>query len=186
MAKRSTDKDYVDNEKLYEEMVKYITSYRAAVADGRQTPQCPDYVARCITLIAENLSTTRNFVYYPFREELIGDGIENTIRYLYNFDPEKTRNPFSYFTQIIYYAFLRRIEKEKKQLYIKHKLFENAVVTTSLMEVSSEDGAHRHASVSKNTYEKMNNIVERFETKKPSAKKKSASTKAAKDGDASE
>ena len=65
-----------------------------------------------------------NFVNYMFRDDMISDGIENCVQYIHNFDPEKSRNPFAYFTQIIHYAFLRRIQKEKKQLDIKNKIIE--------------------------------------------------------------
>ena len=67
-----------------------------------------------------------NFINYHFREEMVGDAIENCLMYASNFDPAKSKNPFSYFTQIIYYAFLRRITKEKKQSYIKYRIIESA------------------------------------------------------------
>jgi hypothetical protein len=70
------------------------------------------------------LSQKPNFANYPFKEEMIGDGIENCLMYAHNFNPRKSKNPFSYFTQIIYFAFLRRIEKEKKQAYVKLKMTE--------------------------------------------------------------
>jgi DNA-directed RNA polymerase specialized sigma24 family protein len=59
-----------------------------------------------------------------FREDMISDGIENCVQYIHNFNPERSQNPFAYFTQIIHYAFLRRIQKEKKQLEIKNKIIE--------------------------------------------------------------
>jgi len=74
--------------------------------------------------IATHLSYKPNFVNYMFREDMISDGIENCVQYIHNFDPEKSKNPFAYFTQIIHYAFLRRIQKEKKQLDIKTKIIE--------------------------------------------------------------
>lgn len=89
-------------------------------------PPVSDYIGECFMKIAEHLSYRPNFINYPYREEMVGDGIENCLMYAHNFNPEKSKNPFSYFTQIIYYAFLRRIEKEKKQNYIKYKLLENA------------------------------------------------------------
>jgi len=81
--------------------------------------------------IAEHLSYRPNFMNYPFREEMVGDGIENCLLYAHNFNPRKSKNPFSYFTQIIYFAFLRRIEKEKKQAYIKY----------NYMKMHDEDGS---------------------------------------------
>ena len=80
--------------------------------------------------IATHLSYRPNFINYTYREEMIGDGIENCIQYAKNFDPEKSKNPFAYFTQIIYYAFLRRISKEKKQQSIKQKMIDNDTLKT--------------------------------------------------------
>ena len=113
---------YVDNEKF----LVVMTAYRNAYLDGKengeiQKPIIPDYAGECFLKIAERLSHRPNFINYAFREEMVSDGIENCVMYASNFNPEKSSNPFAYFTQITYYAFLRRIEKEKKQLYIKYK-----------------------------------------------------------------
>ena len=113
---------YVDNEKF----LVVMTEYRNAYLDGKeigeiQKPIIPDYAGECFLKIAERLSHRPNFINYAFREEMVSDGIENCVMYASNFNPEKSSNPFAYFTQITYYAFLRRIEKEKKQLYIKYK-----------------------------------------------------------------
>jgi len=116
---------YVDNEKF----LVVMTAYRNAYLDGKengeiQKPMIPDYAGECFLKIAERLSHRPNFINYAFREEMVSDGIENSVMYASNFNPEKSTNPFAYFTQIIYFAFLRRIEKEKKQLYIKYKTME--------------------------------------------------------------
>jgi hypothetical protein len=87
-------------------------------------PPIPNYLGECFLKIATHLSYKPNFVNYMFREDMISDGIENCVQYIHNFDPEKSKNPFAYFTQIIHYAFLRRIQKEKKQLEIKNKIIE--------------------------------------------------------------
>ncbi len=89
-------------------------------------PQVTEYIGECFLLIAERLSTRPNFINYPYRDEMIGDAIENCLMYAANFDPEKSKNPFAYFTQITYFAFLRRIKKEKDQDKIKYKLMEAA------------------------------------------------------------
>jgi len=84
-------------------------------------------------------------VNYMFRDDMISDGIENCVQYIHNFDPEKSKNPFAYFTQIIHYAFLRRIQKEKKQLEIKTKIIEKTgydevmMVDDSLLSSSSSE-----------------------------------------------
>lgn len=115
-------KHYIDNEKFCKSMTdwkKLVKEYEETGEDKK--PPLSDYIAECFLKIAEHLSHRPNFINYPFREDMIGDGVENCILYAHNFDPDKSSNPFSYFTQIIYYAFLRRIEKEKKQAYIKYK-----------------------------------------------------------------
>lgn len=89
-----------------------------------QSPEVGEYIGKCFLDIANNLAKKPNFANYPFKEEMIGDGIENCIQYANNFDPRKSSNPFAFFTQIIYYAFVRRIQKEKKQLYVKMRCFE--------------------------------------------------------------
>jgi DNA-directed RNA polymerase specialized sigma24 family protein len=114
---------------------------------------------------------------------MIGDAIENCLRYLHNFNPEKTNNPFAYFTQIVYNAFLRRIEKEKKQLYIKHKSFENSIVMNTLVDMAPEDRS-QFAAVYINVNEKLGELVEKFEAKNPVAPKpKKGVEKFIEDGD---
>jgi hypothetical protein len=101
---------------------------------------------------------------------MISDGIENCLAYLHNFNPEKSTNPFAYFTQIIYYAFLRRIQKEKKQLYIKHKSFENSMIMNTLVDMAPEDQSHYSAAFI-NVSEKLGELVEKFEAKNPATTK---------------
>ena len=115
---------YVDNQRFLEEISEYQKFRIDAKDKGEEPPPCPEYIGECFLKIANRLSYRPNFINYAFREDMISDGIENCVQYMNNFNPEKSKNPFSYFTQIIYYAFLRRIEKEKKQNYIKFKLAE--------------------------------------------------------------
>ena len=115
---------YVDNERFLEVMSDYREKYLQAKDNDIELPIIPDYAGECFLKIAERLSHRPNFINYAFREEMVSDGIENSVMYASNFNPEKSTNPFAYFTQIIYFAFLRRIEKEKKQLYIKYKTME--------------------------------------------------------------
>jgi hypothetical protein len=123
MAKKKTD-HYIDNQKFFQEMQIWKQGVNAANKNGTRHPPVTSYIGECFMKIAENLSRKPNFINYPYRDEMISDGIENCLLYAYNFDPAKSSNPFSYFTQIIYYAFLRRIQKEKKQVYIKLKKIE--------------------------------------------------------------
>jgi hypothetical protein len=115
---------YIDNIKFYENMTDWIKGVREAQNADEKNPPITNYIGECFMSIAENLSKKGNFIKYPFRDDMISDAIENCVMYAHNFDPDKSKNPFSYFTQITYFAFLRRIEKEKKQMYIKYKLME--------------------------------------------------------------
>jgi hypothetical protein len=122
MSKKT--KHYINNA----DFLKALIDYRAACDEAKRTdkpdPIVPNYIGECFIKIAEHLSRKPNFVSYSFRDEMIADGIENCIMYFRNFNPDKSNNPFAYFTQIIYFAFLRRISREKKQLYVKYKATE--------------------------------------------------------------
>lgn len=115
---------YIDNKEFFKAMCEWKVLVVEANSLGEPRPPISSYIGVCFMKIAEHLSFKTNFTNYPYKEEMVGDAIENCIMYAHNFDPEKSKNPFSYFTQITYYAFLRRIEKEKKQSYIKFKLLE--------------------------------------------------------------
>ena len=117
---------YVDNQRFLEEMTKYQQERKEAKDKGLDDPMCPEYIGECFMKIANRLSYRPNFINYAFRDDMISDGIENCLQYLDNFNPKKSNNPFAYFTQIIYYAFIRRIQKEKKQSNIKYRMIEQA------------------------------------------------------------
>ena len=125
MAKRN----YVNNPEFLEAIIAYKKLCSDAEDSGDKRPQIPNYIGQCIYQISTRLASKPNFSGYSYKDEMISDGLENAIQALGNFDPNKSHNPFAYFTQIIWYAFLRRIEKEKKQLYIKHKVTVNSVMT---------------------------------------------------------
>ena len=142
---RKKSEHYVNNKELLQALIVY----REKVADAKEKdlpkPRITNYLGECFLKIATHLSYKPNFVNYMFRDDMISDGIENCVQYIHNFDPEKSRNPFAYFTQIIHYAFLRRIQKEKKQLDIKTKIIEKSgydevmTVDDSAMSGSSSD-----------------------------------------------
>lgn len=146
--------NYVDNTKLYEVLVEYKRKIVVAKDGNLQKPRVPEYVGACLLLIAQRLATKPNFNAYPFKEEMISDALENCCMYLDNFNTDKYDNPFAYFTQIIYFAFIRRISKEKKQLYIKQKVMEKMVISNEIIaqEVDLDN-------------EKMHDIVINFEEK---------------------
>ena len=117
---------YVNNKEFLEALINYRAKCQRAEEAGEPRPVIPRYIGECFLKIANHLSYKPNFVNYMFREDMISDGIENCVQYINNFNPEKSKNPFAYFTQIIHYAFLRRIQKEKKQLEIKTKIIERS------------------------------------------------------------
>ena len=170
---------YVDNKKFFEVMVKYRQDRIDAEESGEDAPRIPDYIGKCVMDISTRLSYKPNFINYPFREEMIADGIENAIRALNNFDPNKSSNPFAYFTQISWYAFLRRIQKEKRYLYTKYKATENANIfgeTADVQEndiMSHYDDGVKHSEWSQ---EYMSDFITNFEENKRRKKKKTVST----------
>jgi hypothetical protein len=120
MAKGSNH--YVNNADFLQAIKDYKQQVKEAEESGDPKPQVSNYIGECILKIATHLSYKPNFINYTYREEMISDGIENCLMYIDNFNPDKSTNPFAYFTQIIYYAFIRRIQKEKKQTLIKGKI----------------------------------------------------------------
>jgi len=132
-------KNYVNNADFLEAIIKYKKLCQEAEDSGDEQPIVPNFIGTCLYQIANRLATKPNFSGYSYKDEMIADGLENAIQALNNFDPEKSSNPFAYFTQIIWYAFLRRIEKEKKQLYIRHKVVENSMIQGTIIEKESGD-----------------------------------------------
>ena len=117
---------YVNNKEFLAAMVEYRKSVNKAKREKHNKPPVPDYIGECFLKIANHLSYRPNFINYTFRDDMISDGIENCLQYLDNFNPKTSNNPFAYFTQIIYYAFVRRIQKEKKQITIKQRMIADA------------------------------------------------------------
>jgi DNA-directed RNA polymerase specialized sigma subunit len=169
MAKRAK-KNYVNNAEFYEAMVKYKQDCRDAEESGEDIPRIPNYIGECIFHIANRLSYKPNFINYTYRDDMISDGIENAIMCVRNFNPEKSKNPFAYFTQVIYFAFIRRIQKEKKQMYVKHKVIENSVMTGTAVSGSDTSDNGDAAFIDLNN-DYMNNFVENYEASMDKKKK---------------
>ena len=142
-------------------MVKYKQAHLKAIEDNKIKPRVPEYVGECILLIAQRLSTKYQFCNYQYREDMVADGVENCLLYIDNFNPEKSENPFSYFTQIIYYAFLRRIQNEKKHLYLKYKLQSSNDFEDKNVVYDGEDKVYSGKSYL--DAEKVNNFINDFE-----------------------
>ena len=126
MAKRKRSEHYVNNKEFLYAIVQYKADVKEALEAGKPKPRITNYLGSCFLKIATHLSYKPNFVNYMFKDDMVCDGIENCVQYIDNFNPDKSRNPFAYFTQIIHYAFLRRIQKEKRQLDIKQKIIEKS------------------------------------------------------------
>jgi len=156
---------YVDNKLFFAEMEKWKSEINESDEVDDLPPMVTEYMGECFYKIATHLSYRPNFINYTYREEMIGDGIENCIRYAKNFNPEKSKNPFAYFTQIIYYAFIRRITKEKKQTAIKQKIIDNTSTKTYDIMEGDDD-------VYENTYmEFLRDNLEEKDIPKPKRKK---------------
>ena len=124
MAKRKSTAHYVDNKVFLQAMKDWKEKCEEAEQMGEEKPRVSNYIGECFLKIANGLSHKPNFMNYTFKDDMVSDGIENCLQYIHNFNPDKSNNPFAYFTQIIYYAFIRRIQREKKQTHVKHKLIE--------------------------------------------------------------
>ena len=130
---------YVNNKEFLQAMIDWKATVVEAEANDEARPQVTNYIGECFLKIANHLSYRPNFINYTYREEMISDGIENCLQYIDNFDPEKSKNPFAYFTQIIYFAFVRRITKEKKQSLIKDKILKTSNIEDMVMVQEHDD-----------------------------------------------
>ena len=181
MAKRKSKVNkahYVDNAKFLEAMIEYKREYNKAKGDDTGLPQISEYLGSVFLKIAQRLSFRPNFINYAFKNDMISDGIENCLHYIHNFNPEKSNNPFAYFTQIIYYAFIRRIQKEKKQLYIKYKSMQNYEIAPEYMDQEKSNNNFVSLSDYENSDFKVmvDDFVDTFEkSRKKKAIKKSES-----------
>ena len=169
MARTSKKKKehYVNNKEFLAAMVDFRNNVQLAEKNGDERPRVTPYIGECLMKIAVHLSHKPNFINYTFKEEMISDGIENCLQYIDNFNPEKSQNPFAYFTQIIYYAFLRRIQKEKKHLYTKYKLTDE--VSVMGLDRSSQDhdtDTYVNSKTSEWSREHVDVFIESFEESK--------------------
>lgn len=196
MAKKekTAGNHYIDNERFLKEMIEYKkahTKFKREGKKGDKPPRASDYIGQCIMDIATNLAKKPNFANYIFKEEMISDAIENCIMYLGNFDPKKSKNPFAFFTTVIYWCFIRRISKEKKQLYIKMKCIERNDKTGKFHNQIFEENRYNDEDMrSENPYahflslsdKDLKNFAKSFEEKRveKKVKKKRAKKKSSK------
>jgi len=162
----------VNNKDFLKVLVDYKEKCKLAKDDNKPKPPIPNYIGECFLKIAEGYSHRPNFINYTYREEMVSDGIENCLMYFENFDPNKSSNPFAYFTQIIHYAFLRRIDKEKKQLYVKYKSTEHIGIMDEFEMLEFDDGTSRQFELYDNISEFIHNYEETRKKKKKANKPK--------------
>ena len=162
-------KHYVDNEKFFLEIKKW----KQRVVDAREVdepdPPSTEFMGECFLKISENLAWRPNFINYTFRDDLVSDGIENCLLYAHNFDPKKSKNPYSYFTQIIHHAYVRRITKEKKQMHIRYRIIEKEQLKEQLENI--EDNSHVMVKQFKNYLELHDKYAENPQPTKKLKKK---------------
>ena len=169
-VKKKKPTNYIDNKKFYTEMVVYRRLCDEAAAAGEPRPIVSRYIGECIMMIATRLATRPNFVGYSYKDEMISDGIENCLVAVDKFDPSKSSNPFAYYTQIIYFAFVRRIQKEKKQMYVKYK-------STEQFGIMEESELMGYDDVTVKPFELYDNISEFIENFEETRKKKKEAKK---------
>jgi len=163
----NTKKHYINNADFCKALVDYKQSVQKAKEENLPKPVIPNYIGECFMKIAEGLSHKPNFINYTYRDEMVADGIENCLMYFENFNVDKSSNAFAYFTQIIYYAFLRRIQKEKKQTYVKYKSTENFAILEEIDLLGFDE-------INSKPFELYDNISEFIETFEETKKKKRA------------
>lgn len=170
MAKRARSSVYyVDNKRFYQEMKIYIDLCREAEEQDDEYPQIPNYLGECFYKIATKLATKPNFANYSYKEEMIGDGIENCIHYVRSFNPDKYQNPFAYFTQVVWNSFIHRINKEKKQQYVKYKSMQNMVINNSNFTSQESDIGY---IITPEFHENTQKFISSFEENLEKAKKR--------------
>lgn len=156
--RKKVTRNYINNEDFRNALLKYKEDCEAAATLGKVKPRIPNYIGECFIKLAEGLARRPNFFGYSYKDEMISDGIENCLMYFENFDTER-KNPFAYFTQILWWCFVRRIQKEKKQQYIKYKATENFGVLDEAELISLSDGQLQQMEVYDNMYE----FIDKFE-----------------------
>jgi hypothetical protein len=166
---------YVDNKKFYNAILEHKQKVKEAKEKGLDEPRIPDYIGECIYKIAERLSTKPCFVSYSYRDEMVSDGIENSILYFNDYDPNIGSNPFAYFTQVIYFAFIRRINKEEKNRYTMYKNFYE-MISYDRDSSNLVDHDDNHV-LPVQLYDNINEFMEKFERKEKQKKEKRKTSK---------
>lgn len=153
---------YVNNQEFFDALVAYRDVCVVAKQQGQSAPQIPEFIGECFLKIATHLSYKANFVNYTFREDMISDGVENCIVYMHNFDPDKSKNAFGYFTSVIFYAFVRRIQRERKHTYLRYKMIEQAVIHGDT-QATHAGGGQYHVDSAMLSFDNVQEFIQRFD-----------------------
>ena len=161
---------YIDKEQLTQDLIAYADLCREAENAGETKPRVPESIGRDVYNICHRFSFSPSFINYVFREDMVMDAAENCLKYLHNFDPEKSRNPLSYFTQFAYFTFLQRIKREKKQYHTKAKYVQSNAMH---LDVMAQDGGEFAADTGGEYYKYVQTLydVELGEFDSPKVKK---------------
>ena len=162
---------YVDNKVLTEVLTTWSKEAKAAARKKLPQPRKPDYVAECMMKIANRLSSKPGFMNYTYKEDMVGDALESCLRYIHNFNPAKSNNAFAYITQIVHNAFIRRIQKEQKQTYVKMKIVQDTSFEDSYHTQDSDGGKYRNTYVSF-LQENKDEVITKFENWQENRKEK--------------
>jgi len=160
---------YVDNKEFYNAILEYKKEIARTEELGLDKPRIPEYIGECILKIATNLAIKPCFTNYSYKDEMILDAVENSFLYFDSFNPETGKNPFAYFTQVAYFAFLRRLESEEKNRYMIYKSFVDTVNVDDIPLMSDSDG---NAVVSGQLYDNIYDFMKKFEDKQQKKKDK--------------
>jgi hypothetical protein len=166
---------YINNRDFWDAFVAHRANEELCKEAGLPPPQLPRYIGEAFMQICNKLGFKFNFINYSYRDEMIGDAIENCVAAAHNFDPNKSTNPFSYFTMVAWNAFIRRIGREKKQAYIKYKNINNGLLNDLLVELQNGDDSHRNRHNTQVFNDSMSKVVESFESKLKLTKNKKKS-----------
>jgi len=158
----SSGEHYVDNKAFLAALREYRSACRKSKQTNRRMPPVPEFIGECFLRIATHLSYRPNFINYTFREDMISDGVENCLMYMHNFNPRKSKNPFGYFTSVIYYAFVRRIQRERKHTYLKYRLMEDAIISGDT-HTSPDGSGHFRVDTEMLSYENVQDFIQRFD-----------------------
>jgi hypothetical protein len=154
-------REYVNNAEFLQALIDYKQSIKASEFSGLPKPRVPEYIGECLLKITENIAKRPNFSGYTFIEDMKGDAIQNCLLYLHNFNEDSSKNPFGYFSKIIWYAFLRRIDHESTETYVKFKSLEASPLFTDHKMESKKFVNLNKSVLNENTH----HIIEKYEDK---------------------